>query len=287
MATPRTVSITLKHTDNSVWPSAAVTFELEMVTTDGVVTYPAYTYTLTTSGSGTATVDLMPGDYTLSLPSGEKLRITIPAGTGALELVTLIAGRQPAMSDDRWAAYKAAVQEYSRYRPRLVPDLAWDPFDDAVAQPVATDLLPGVPVGTIGIHFLAWGEQVSLEEIFTAAEGEQGWCFANDTLYMVPAPIADELVPVVWRAAHIPDETLQTCATIPARDVWLLELLTDANEAQAAQAAVESGLSSYTIGGTTVHWAQQGGAGSTGTTHAQKLRSEALAALREPMASLG
>jgi hypothetical protein len=287
MATPRNVTITIKHPDNSVWADGPVTFELEMVSTDGTTTYPAYVYSLTTNGSGTATASLMPGDYTLTLPSGERLRITIPVGTGALDLTALITGRIPALDDERWAAYKDAVKEYSRYRPRLVPGNPWDPADGVVEQPAFGTTGPGVPAGVIGARYVNWGEEVSLEEIITATATEQGWCFANDKLYLTPAPVAGDAIIVIWEMEHVPDETTQTCTTIPQRDEWLIELLTDANVAQTQQAAVESGLSSYTIGGTTVRWSQPGGAGTSGTTRAQRLRAEALTALREPLASWG
>ncbi len=66
-----------------------------------------------------------------------------------------------------------------------------------------------------------------------------------------------------------------------------MQWLAEAEAADEEQAAIEAGLSSYTIGSTTVKWNGQGGGQPSGASRAQRLRQRALTALNGPLSGWG
>lgn len=277
----RIVYHVLKHPDNTAWASGVVTFTLQPSLLNGDDIYPVQSIAVTANGSGQVTANLVPGNYLVELPSGERYYIAVPStGTGTLQLSALITGQAPTtMDDDRWLNWKAALKEYSNYRPRTVPNAAWTPTAGSIEQTP--------PAHAVGVAYIDYGESAGLEEIYTAAETDQGWCFENGKLYLTPAPADGTTITVIWRMEHVPDEATRSCSTVPAKDLFIVDLLADALEAIEQQAAVEAGLSSYTIGGTTVKWSQQGGGTTSTMTLGNRLKEQALAMLREPYTTLG
>ena len=181
------------------------------------------------------------------------------------------------ITDERWALLVDAALEYSTYRPQLLYQ-AWEPVAGSIEQ--------NVPAGVLGIESIEYGEEFSLTEIYTATT-EQGWCYANSKLYLVPAPVDTTPIVVVWRSVHVADELERSFPTIPPDGMLIVQLLADAAEAEEQQAAVDAGLSSYTIGGTTVKWAQSGGGGISRQSLATRLRQRALSALSGVAADWG
>jgi hypothetical protein len=183
------------------------------------------------------------------------------------------------MTDEEWGLWKTAVAEYSMYRPYLQSE-AFVPVADSIQQVPAE--------GAYGIESIDYGEQVTLTEVMTAAEGEQGWCFENGMLHLTPAPADTTPINVVWRILHQGDELTRTFPTVPATDMHIVQWLVEAVIAEAEATPVELGLAGYTIGGTSVKWAQQGGSsGPSVATRSERLRSRAIAALGSPLAEWG
>jgi hypothetical protein len=176
-----------------------------------------------------------------------------------------------------WEYRKAAAIEYSRYRP-LLEATTFTPEEAVVRHQL--------PEGVFGAEFVEYGTMVSLEEIASAADGEQGWCVHGNALYLTPAPEPGVPIRVLWRKVHEADEDTETFPTIPQTDQHLVEWLAEAEELDQTVDAV-TGLSGYTIGSTKVEWSQQGGGGPSGATRAQRLRLRALAALDTPYAEWG
>ena len=220
--------------------------------------------------------------WKVTFPTGETARFSLPYDAAPAELVSLLA--QPValygVDDEEWERRKRAVALYSAYRPRLVP--------------ATVQLTPGVatitaPEGAIGVHYVGYGVEVPFEEIIAASTevSDQAWCFLDGTLYLSPAPTSEGTLPVIWKIVHQGDERTREFPTIPVSDRHIVDLLIRAEEAEEQQAAVESGLSAYTVGSTTIKWAQQGGVSPSGTTRAQRLRQRAMAMLDEPLAMWG
>lgn len=184
-----------------------------------------------------------------------------------------------ALTDAEWATRKKAVQEYSLYRPYLL-------YMSFI--PVANQKQQVPPTNTFGIESIDYGEQFTLAELYAAGESDTGWCFHNGQLLLTPAPKDTTAIKIVWRQLHAPDEISRTHPTVPTRDSHIVDWLVEAVAAEASATPVELGLSGYTIGGTTVRWAQSGGGGSPNSaSRAARFRERAQAALSEPMASWG
>lgn len=182
------------------------------------------------------------------------------------------------LTDAEWELYKAAVQEYSAYRPYL----QYEAFVPVVGQ---QNQVPAE--GAFGIESCDYGVRFTLAEVMIGSEGEQGWCLSNGVLYLYPEPADTTPINIVWRIAHQPDELSRTFPTLPAQDQYIVDWLVEAVTAESAATPVELGLTGYTIGGTTVKWSQQGGAGTSQATRSERLRARALAALQEPMGEWG
>lgn len=183
------------------------------------------------------------------------------------------------MTDEEWALWKAAVTEYSMYRPLLEYE-AYVPTPDSISQ-VAPD-------GAYGLESIEWGTEFPIADVMAQPEGETGWCFSNGVLYLTPAPTDATPISLTWRIVHQPDELTRTFPTLPAEDLYIVQWLVDAATAEASTSAVEMGLSGYTIGGTSVKWAQTGGSGGpSSSSRAERLRNRALTALAGPMAEWG
>lgn len=181
------------------------------------------------------------------------------------------------MDSIEWERLKTAAVEYSGYRPLLTYQ---------VLTPAAgtTDIVP--PEGTIGIESCDYGEEMTFTEVKSAPEGTIGWCFQGGMLHLTAVP-ADTTITVVWRRLHQPDELSQSFPTIPAKDMLYVQWLAEAEAADEKQAAIEAGLSSYTIGSTTVKWNGQDGGQPSGASRAQRLRQRALTALNGPLSGWG
>lgn len=183
------------------------------------------------------------------------------------------------LTDEEWALWKTAIAEYSLYRPYLVHE-TYAPTPDSISQ-VA-------PEGTYGVEYTDYGVQFTLDEVMTAAEGDQGWCFINGSLLLAPVPADATPFNIVWRLTHPADELTRTFPTVPVEDMVIVGWLVEAVEAEATSSAVEMGLSGYTIGGTSVKWAQTGGSGGPSVaSRSERLRSRAITALGGPMAVWG
>ena len=224
--------------------------------------------------------DLM---WQVRFPTGELARFTLPSGTGSIPLVSLLPSPSPSLiqvDDDEWERLKLAAVEYSLYRPRLV----FQDFIPEVGQKMQTP-----PAGVIGVETIGYGEEFSFSEALVSVDGNdvKGWCYYNGALYLTPAPTDTTAIKIVWRKLHIGDEQTRTFPSVPAEDLRILSLLAEADKAEEEQSAVESGLSSYTIGNTTVKWGQPGGAAVSGSSYAQRLRHRAMALLQAPLAQWG
>lgn len=286
----RSVTGKVYWSDGSLASGQLVTFELEngTVAGDDVVLPKTVQVSTTVLGEFTAELwcsaesepDLM---WKVTFPTGEVARFTLPSGTGPVPLVSLLPSPAPSLiqvDDEEWERRKLAAVEYSLYRPRLV-------YEEFV--PVAGQKLQTPTGGALGVETIDYGEEFTFSEVLTAAadSADQGWCYHNGALYLTPAPADTTAIKVVWRKLHAGDEQTRTFPTIPAEDLRIIHLLAEADQAEEEQAAVESGLSSYTIGGTTVKWGQQGGAAVSGTTRAQRLRQRAMSLLQGPLAQWG
>lgn len=220
--------------------------------------------------------------WKVTFPAGEVARFTLPLGTGAIPLLSLLPTPAPSLlqiDDEEWERRKTAVLEYSLYRPLL--QLETYAF-------TAGQKNQPLPEGVFGVDYLGYGEEFTLNEVLvTAGEAEQGWCLSNGTLYVTPTPTTGQTAQIIWRKLHPPDEQTRTFPTIPQEDLPIIQLLAAADQAEEEQAAVESGLTSYTIGGTTVKWGQQGGATVSGSSRALRLRERAMAMLRQPLGQWG
>lgn len=280
MAAARKVTHVLRTASGSGWSGGQVVFTLDpgIFTGDGNSITPSSSVTGVVSTGGLVEVMLVPGTYTVEFPDGVRYRATVPSGSGDLVLSNLLSELTPAMEDDRWKLYKEALREYSAYRPLLVGQ-DWAPTAGSTEQTP--------PVNVTGIEYINYGEQVSLAEIYSATEGETGWCFTNGKLYLTPAPANTTAIRVVWRKRHVVDEVGRSCPTLPAKDAHLVEQLTDAMVLMGQQDAVDAGLSSYTIGSTTVKWAQQGGGGTNVLSRGRALYQQVISALSEPYADWG
>lgn len=180
------------------------------------------------------------------------------------------------MTEEEWERLKEAALEYALYRPRLLP---------ATITPVTDQTEYEAPEGAIGVQNVSYGDELTLAEAAAAAEGTTGWHYYQGTLYLVPTPSED--VTLVWRLSHAPDEATQSFPTIPAADMRLVRWLAAAEEADEQQSAVEMGMTSYTIGGTTVKWGQSGGGTSSTASRSVRLREKAISQLQEPLADWG
>lgn len=219
--------------------------------------------------------------WACTLPGGEIVRFTLSYGDGQpVTLRSLLPLNLPAdaPTTERWSVLKRAAIEYSSYRPLRT----YERF-----TPVAGSRQQLPPEGTFGVASCSYGDEFTLEEIMTAGESAQGWHFSGSVLYLSPAPTADTVIDIVWERVHLPHEVSRTFPTIPLTEWRFVEQLAAAEEADEQQAAVEAGLSSYTIAGTTVKWAQQGGGGPSGASRAARLRAQVISALQEPHAEWG
>lgn len=221
--------------------------------------------------------------WKVTFPTGEIARFAVPIGTGSIPLLSLLPSPAPSLlqvDDDEWVRRKHAVVDYSLHRPLLELE---------AFVPVAGQKEQALPEGVFGIDYIVYGEEFTLSEVLLEAEGtaEQGWCLHNGKLYLTPAPTAGQTVNVIWRKLHPADEQTRSFPTIPEADLPIIQLLAAADQAEEEQAAVESGLTSYTIGGTTVKWGQQGGATVSGSSRALRLRERAMAMLRQPLGQWG
>lgn len=218
-----------------------------------------------------------------TFPTGEQVYFSLPSGTTDIALSSLLsypAALNPT-DDTTWEKQKDAVRFYSLYRPRLVYE---------AMAPTAGSVEQRVPAGTFGVKRLSYGTEVAYDELMDAVFNVsviELWAYNQEKLYLSPAPATAAPIAVVWKKFHLPDETSRTHPTVPAKDKWIVDLLVASEIADEEQAAVEMGLSGYSIGGTSIRWAQQGGASSTGTTRAARLRARAIAALEEPLAEWG
>jgi hypothetical protein len=280
MAAARKVTHYLRLNTGSGYAGGQMTFTLDpgIYTGDGNSVTTVSSVNGVAAGSGLVEAMLVPGNYTVEFPDGVRWRMTVPAGSGDLLLTDLLSELLPSMEDDRWAGYKAALREYSAYRPLLVKE-AWVPVVAATEQTL--------PANVIGVEYILYGERASLTEIYSAAEGEQGWCLANGKLYLAPAPADATPITVIWRKRHVPDEVTRSCLTLPEADKYLLEQFADALGLMTQQDAVDAGLSSYTIGNTTVKWAQQGGGVTNVLSRGRSLYQQVISALAEPYTEWG
>ncbi len=218
-----------------------------------------------------------------NLPNGEVVKFELPYGTGtAVNIRDLLLAKTAGLAvldDTAWASLKAAVAEYSLYRPLL---------SYAAFVPVPASITQVPPVGAYGVEYTDYGLAFTLDEVMTAAAGDQGWAFVNGSLYLTPAPATTTPINIVWRLSHQPNELTRAFPTVPAEDMAIVGWLVEAIEAEATNSAVEMGLSGYTIGGTSVKWAQTGGSGGPSTaSRSERLRSRAIAALGSPIAEWG
>jgi hypothetical protein len=287
----RSVTGKVYWADGQLATAQMVIFDLEHGTVIGTDLVLPRTVSVTTNHLGIFTAELWCSEegepdllWKATFPTGEVVRFVLPYATGAtVQLTSLLPTPAPSLvpvDNGTWGRLKTAAITYSRHRPLLV----YEDFEPTAAQKAQTPT-----EAAIGIESIVYGEEFTFSEVMSAAadSADQGWCFYNGVLYLTPAPADATTIPVVWRRQHQPDEQSRTFPTIPPEDRPILDLLAAADEAEEEQAAVESGLTSYTIGGTTVKWGQQGGATTTGTTRAQRLRQRALALLDGPMAQWG
>lgn len=284
MATERALTHTLRLPNNTVWPGQTVTFTLlpsvqEIISNVSNI-YPVASISEVSNNNGVVNVSLVPGSYLVLFPGGERYRIQVPTEAeqpGTLQLVDLLEALPTVMDDERWGAYKEALLEYSAYRPRIVP---------GTLSLAVGSKLQSIPQGVTSIEFLDYGQQFTLAEVHSAAADstDQGWAFAQGRLYLTPAPATAGEVAVIYRMLHVADEYTRTAPTLAPSDYYAVEQLTEANLLISQQTAVNLGLASYTLGSTTVKWAQEAG-GSPNTLGAgEKLKARILASLGEPVA---
>lgn len=221
--------------------------------------------------------------WTCTLPDGEVVRFVLPIGPAPITLRELreshtVSGRAKVYDAVTWQRLKDAAIEYSGYRPYL---------DYAVLAPAVGTTEVEAPPHTTGVDYCSYGDEFTLAEVRSVIEeGTAGWHFHNGTLYLTPTP-ADTTITVVWRRLHLPNELTQTFPTIPAKDMLYVRWLAEAEAVEEEQAAIEAGLSSYTIGATTVKWSGQGGGQPSRASRAQRLRQRALTALSGPLTEWG
>ena len=262
--------------EGSSFTSSELVFPREVIATTNHLGQFSVTLWCNTEGT-------IPTIWKCVLPTGEVVRFILEPGSGSVSLRSLqtVTDEPPisTIDDARWERLKVAATEYSGYRPSLV---------DAQFVPVPNTKLQTPPNGTLGVEYINYGAEFTFAEIITSSDGAtQGWCYRNGRLYLTPAPATADPITVIWRMHHQPDELTRTFPTIPALDMLIVQMLADAAEAAEEQAAVDAGLKSYTLGGTTVTWAQEGGGSTSGATRAERLRQRALAALHEPLADWG
>lgn len=181
------------------------------------------------------------------------------------------------MDMELWERYKNAALEYALYRPHLVQ----------ITYPLAAGATSISVVNPLGVKFCSYGVELTEEEYATADPNlVSGWCFMNGALHLTALPAAQN-VTVVWEMTYVPDENTQTFPGIPFSDIMLIRWLAEAEELEAAQNILDAGISSYTIGSTTVRWSGQGSGSNSPNIRSRQLRQRALQALNTPLADWG